>query len=190
MQCQAAERTRYEEVWGSLPQYATYSPGEQWHEAFMAMTGTTMAGSLLDAGCGTGRAGVIFRDRGFRVSLCDITDVGLDETARDLPFYPICLWDHLRRTVGFYDWVYCTDVMEHLPTEWTMLTLVRLLECCRRGAFFSIALLPDQFGGVLGYPLHQTVQPFTWWRDRLNEVGQVVEARDLLNTGLYLVKPR
>jgi hypothetical protein len=29
-----------------------------------------------------------------------------------------------------------------------------------------------------------------WWRDRLKELGNVREARDLLHTGVYYVEPR
>jgi hypothetical protein len=35
--------------------------------------------------------------------------------------------------------------------------------------------------------LHQTVQPFTWWRDSLKELGTIVEARDLLTDAAFLV---
>jgi CRISPR/Cas system-associated exonuclease Cas4 (RecB family) len=41
--------------------------------------------------------------------------------------------------------------------------------------FLGIALVPDQFGVWMGTPLHLTVQPFTWWRDSLKELGTVVD---------------
>jgi hypothetical protein len=65
-----------------------------------------------------------------------------------------------------------------------------LLEVARRGVFLSISLMPDQFGKWIGKPLHQSVQTFPEWRDQLAAIGRVIEARDLLHTGIYLVEPR
>jgi hypothetical protein len=70
-----------------------------------------------------------------------------------------------------------------------MLAAARMIEVCRRGAFFSICLQPDVFGSWVGQPLHQTVQSFTWWRDALGELGRVTDCRDLAATGLYFVEP-
>ena len=71
-----------------------------------------------------------------------------------------------------------------------MLVVQRLLEVCRRGAFFSIALTTDVFGAYVGRPLHHTVESFVWWRDSLAELATMKEARDLGIHGLYLVEPR
>ena len=71
----------------------------------------------------------------------------------------------------------------------TMLAIARMLEASTRGVFLSIALVPDQFGILVGRPLHLTVKPFTWWRDRIRELGTVAECRDLIDAGLFLVKP-
>jgi hypothetical protein len=65
-----------------------------------------------------------------------------------------------------------------------------LLEVARRGVFLSISLMPDEFGAFVGKRLHQSVQTFVQWRDQLHAIGTVVEARDLLHCGVYLVKPR
>jgi hypothetical protein len=80
--------------------------------------------------------------------------------------------------------------MEHIPPAFTMLVVARLLEVARSGAFFSISLVPDAFGAWVGKPLHQSVQSFTQWRDQLATLGEVLECRDLLTTGVYFVRPR
>ena len=46
------------------------------------------------------------------------------------------------------------------------------------------------FGKEIGEPLHVTVMPFTWWRDRLGEVGEVLDARDLMHGGVFHVGSR
>lgn len=179
----------YTNVW-SVDSYAAVSPGEKCVPVFLEMCGDHMRRSVLDAGCGSGKGALALQAAGFTsVSLCDITDAGLLPDARGFPFAEVCLWQPLQRRVGFVDWVYCCDVMEHLPTAFTMLAVSRLLEVARRGVFLAITFVPDEFGVWVGEALHQTVQPFTWWRDQLQEVGNVVEARDMLITGVFLVKP-
>jgi 2-polyprenyl-3-methyl-5-hydroxy-6-metoxy-1,4-benzoquinol methylase len=187
----ARETDRYQELWQAVDAYGAYAPGEVFLPLFIEMSGSVIRTSVLDAGCGSGKGAVALREAGFpKVTLCDLTDAGLTPEARSFPFVSACLWDDLRRSCGFHDWVYCCDVLEHVPTPFTMLVVTRLLEVARRGVFLTISLMPDQFGVWVGQSLHETVQPFTAWRDQLATVGELVEARDLLTNGIYLVRPR
>lgn len=184
------ERETYDNVW-SVPAYSLHSPGEHYLPVFLSMAGTIMRTTVLDAGCGSGKGAVALQDAGFKVSCCDLIKVEdwPEELART-PFTEVCLWEDLRRQVGFHDWVYCCDVMEHIPITFAMLVVSRLLEVAKRGVFFSISFQPDVMGAWVGKHLHQTLQPFVDWRDQLNTVGTLVEARDLINSGCFLVKPR
>jgi SAM-dependent methyltransferase len=185
-----AETDTYAEMWGH-PAYSVTAPGESYAPVFRAMVAEQCQGfgSVLDAGCGTGRGALALKALGFDVALCDVTDAGLDDAARDLPFFRLPLWANLRGALGCYDWVYCTDVLEHLPTEYTMLAVARLLEVARDGLFLTVATQADSFGVWVNRPLHQTVQPYIWWRDRLAELGTVRDARDLLTNALFVVEP-
>ena len=190
------ERQTYEAIWG-LDAYATTSPGADMLPLFEDMIPRLGArarfrtATVLDAGTGSGKGALALQARGFAVTACDLTDSGLiDEARAACPFHQVVLWEDLRRQVGRHDYVYCCDVLEHIPPHFTMLVISRLLEAARLGVFLSISLVPDAFGAWVGKPLHQTVQSFTQWRDQLDTVGEVVEARDLLITGVYLVKPR
>lgn len=188
----------------AIDQYAAFSPGEHYLPLFLSMVGISERSeasryTVLDAGCGSGKGSLALKAAGFRVITCDLTDGDLRvEEARALPFHPnICLWDHLPTKLAYLglgnkaDYVYCTDVLEHIPTEFTMLTIARLIEVARRGLFLSISLVPDQFGVWVGQHLHKTVQPFTWWRDNITAAGgQVMECRDLGTAGVYLVRSR
>jgi hypothetical protein len=40
----------------------------------------------------------------------------------------------------------------------------------------------------IGKTLHQTVQPFTWWRDSFRELATVVECRDLFDNSVFLLE--
>lgn len=189
------ERALYQDVWQGVREYGTVAPGAQYLPLFLDMSQADRSDSVLDAGCGSGKGALALQGAGFKdVRLCDLTDAGLDDDARSLPFRSVCLWRPLRQQLwyrfgGRFDWVYCTDVLEHVPPVFTMLTIFQLLEVSRKGLFLSISLMPDSFGVWVGQPLHQTVQSFTQWRDQLSGVGRVRECRDLLHTGVYLVEP-
>jgi 2-polyprenyl-3-methyl-5-hydroxy-6-metoxy-1,4-benzoquinol methylase len=197
-----AERQKYELAW-AVEAYATNSPGEQCVPVFLDMlaaAGHVGRGTVLDAGCGAGKGAIALVRAGFDVTLTDLTPAGLEQTAEapelgDLSFVPACLWEDLMpvaRGVGLeaFDFAYCCDVMEHIPTHLTMLVVARLLDVAGKGVFLSVSMVPDVFGVWVGEPLHQTVQPFVWWRDQLNVVGRVVEARDLLTVSCFLLEPR
>jgi 2-polyprenyl-3-methyl-5-hydroxy-6-metoxy-1,4-benzoquinol methylase len=195
---QTRERATYDEMW-AVDAYSENSPGERLADVFAewAKPGAV----VLDAGCGSGKGAQALIDRGYLVGMCDLTGEGLRE--KPAPFVTACLWDEKQVAAAVYllhvaglgdakkvDYVYCCDVMEHIPPTFTMLTVRNLLSVCSKGAFFSIALQPDNFGAWVGKSLHQTVQPFEAWRDQLKELGRVVDARDLGVTGLYMVEPR
>lgn len=192
------EQELYEDVYDSVPPYRNFSPGEVYAPMFAQMVRERdWAGNVLDAGCGTGRGAVALKKEGFVVSqMCDFTDFGVEEAARGIPFRHATLWLPLEPQLYYLgpgskiDLVYCCDVMEHIPKEFSMLAVARMLEIARRAVFFSISLTHDTMGAWLGRPLHKTIESFVWWRDALNEIGNVEEARDLLNTGVYLVTPR
>lgn len=181
------ERDIYDEIW-SHDEYASFSPGAEYVDLFIDMSGAVCGQTVLDAGAGSGKGAVALAERKFRVSMCDLTSAGLVRKANSIPFTRVNLWSDLS-TVGRHDWVYCCDVMEHLPMPFTMLVASRLLDVATRGVFFSISLVPDQFGALIGQPLHKSVQSFVEWRTQLSELGKMVECRDLISTGLYVVRP-
>jgi len=185
------ERETYDIVW-QFNEYRVRSPGARHLPAFLDMIQVPRErrGTVLDAGCGGGKGALALRDEGFKVTMCDLSVEGLDpETIESgLPFFQTCLWKPLKPTVGMFDWVYCADVIEHIPPTFAMLVVQRLLECALRGVFISTCFVEENHGVWIGKQLHQTVQGFVDWRDQLNEVGHVKEARDLGLWGLYLVK--
>jgi len=196
------EREKYETAW-SLSAYATTSPGEQLLPIFLDMTKAGPSASVLDAGCGAGKGALALAAAGLTVTMCDHTDAGLtDEALAVGPFVQTNLWDDLapvaylanvargRQTDGLFDYAYCCDVLEHIPTPFVMLVVARLLAVTTKGVFLSISTQPDNFGAMVGEPLHLTVQSFVQWRDQLATMGRLVEARDLIIAGCYLVEPR
>jgi 2-polyprenyl-3-methyl-5-hydroxy-6-metoxy-1,4-benzoquinol methylase len=180
----ATERSKYRECW-SYSQYRHYSPGEWALPIFREIN--RKKGSLIDLGCGTGRAGAALSDDGYEVTLLDFADNCRDFEVKEkgLSFIRSNLWT---RWSGDWDIGYCCDVMEHIPPEKCEAALKRIFANCVR-VFFTIHFGPDNFGQTVGHPLHLNVQPFTWWRDKLAEHGKVVHARDLIGIGAFLVEP-
>lgn len=173
------ERVKYERCWAD-PRYREYSPGEAMLPLFRRMV-RRREGKLLDLGCGTRRAGQALHKLGFEVQLADLVPGCLDPGVR-LPFRKLNVWGQW--PTYDYDWVYCCDVMEHLPPEKVDRSLGNIARHTRQ-AFFSIHFGPDVFGD--GH-LHLTVRPFTWWRDKLAEYGEVTDARDLIGMGVFRLR--
>lgn len=181
----SSERRLYVDLWSDVPSYAEHSPGEAMLPLFLQMG--LHGGTVLDAGTGSGKGAVALAKTGFLPTLLDMTDAGLVDEAKAFPFEEGCLWHDLgaRR----FDYVYCTDVLEHVPTQFTMLAVQQMLRVCHIGLFISVSLVPDSFGVWAGKNLHQTVQPFLWWKQSFAEVGIVQESRDLMNNAVFFVRP-
>jgi hypothetical protein len=175
------EAEKYETVWSSIGQYGELSPGLNALPVFLPYFQEGEV--VLDAGCGSGKTGLAAREAGVTVEWCDLTGAGLVEPIS--PFFIHCLWDELPR---LYDHILCCDVMEHIPTEYVMLVLHRLIQASKKTVCLSIGLMPDNFGAYIGQPLHLTVQEFTWWRDRLKGMTNVIEARDCGAFALFVVE--
>lgn len=186
----APEREKYQEIWAE-PDYHTFSPGMENVERFISVLKPNHDDTLIDIGCGSGDAGVAFQEKGLRVSWVDLTGDALNPAIPRTQFVQGALWQPswtLKRMLG-WDYGFCCDVMEHIPLEYTMLTLHNIISACRT-TWFQIAFEPDVFGTLIGKPLHLSVMPFTWWRDRIAAFGMLVEARDLCGCGVFVVKRR
>lgn len=173
--------------------YRAESAGERMVPVFLDMIGARRRWRVLDAGCGTGRGMVALTRAGFsEVAGCDITPAGiLPDIQLHWPFTMANLWDdRAMQSLGPVDHVYCCDVLEHIPEPLTMLAVRNMLAIARQGVFVTVSTGPDTHGVWVGEPLHQTVNPFTWWRKHLGAVGDMLQARDLLDHGVYLVQSR
>lgn len=181
------ERATYREMFALDTYRGASSPGERLAPLFAGWAAPDSI--VLDAGCGMGQGGAALARLGYRVCYCDLVQAN----AALSPFMTACLWSaaDLRqlRAFGRIEYVYCCDVLEHVPPPFAMLVVSNLLQLARRGVFLSISVVPDQFGAWVGKPLHQTIQRFDQWRDQLREVGRVTDARDLGVAGVYCMEP-
>jgi len=155
------EQAKYERMW-EVSQYRSYRPGEK---ALPALMGLLKKGSsIADFGCGTGRAAQRLRSNGFKVTGIDFAENCLDDGV-DIEFKQACLWD--LPSDLFFDFGYCTDVMEHIPPRKVNATLKCIANATRFGTFFQIATFKDRFGDKIGERLHLSVQPAEVWESVL-----------------------
>jgi 2-polyprenyl-3-methyl-5-hydroxy-6-metoxy-1,4-benzoquinol methylase len=182
-----SEKTKYETAW-ELDDYRKIAPGERFVALFQEIAKPEKGATLIDFGTGTGRAALKLQAAGLSVSMVDIADNCLDKAVKEKLQHQLLitnLWEAIDLPKARYG--YCTDVMEHIPPEHVQAVLENIGWLCKF-AFFTICFNKDHFGKEVGADLHLTVRPFTWWRDKLRELGTVLEARDLIGEGVFYVE--
>lgn len=164
------EKQKYEAMW-SRSEYRERSPGLRM--AQMAYDWMNPEGTMIDLGCGTGRAAAFFAERDIDVTGFDIADNAM--TDFDGKFISGCLWDMPDMPV--FDYGFCADVMEHLPPEHIDDAFRCIHRVIDKEVFFQIALFECHMGDVIGEHLHLTVKPHKWWIDKLNLFFSKVEIK-------------
>ncbi len=154
----AQEQAKYEKVWSHW-QYRVEAPGQHLVGDAIQKLEMQPGQSVIDFGCGTGRASKALQDAGFKVAAVDHADNCLDPGI-EVSFTQVCLWEPLELKA---DYGFCTDVMEHIPPEYVE-SVLETISSCVGAAYFQIATRPDVMGAkLLGEPLHLTVQDRHWW---------------------------
>lgn len=167
MDLEAQEREKYRKVW-DIPQYSDYSPGEHLVEIAITYLGMKQ-GTLIDYGCGTGRATKKFQDLGYAAMGVDFASNCLQT---DVPFRNACLWDLPPMSS---DWAFCSDVMEHIPEEKVEVVFEAIRNRTLKGAFFQVHTANDGFGARVDEVLHLTVRPGEWWKEQAEEFWSEVD---------------
>jgi len=155
------EQAKYEKVWRN-PAYRKTSPGERSTKDFIDWAGK--GGSVLDIGCGTGRAAIAI-GTWYTFTLVDHASNCRDRKAEHLPFYQQCLWE--LDIPDYFDYGFCCDVMEHIPEEKVDEVLDRIKAHCAK-AYLRIFLQEDN-GKFIDEPLHLTCKPQDWWEEKIKE---------------------
>ncbi len=157
------EREKYRRMW-SVPAYRNYSPGAGLATEFRARLAKA-GDTVIDLGCGTGRAADMLRQKGIEVTGFDIAENALDGNI-SIPFIHGCLWN-MPADFPRFDWFFCADVMEHIPEEHIDAVLDNAARIAGRGGMFQIAHFEDGFGNMIGERLHLTVRPAEWWQPKI-----------------------
>lgn len=155
------EREKYQEMW-KHDVYRKSAPGELMVSDAITQLDMKAGDTVIDFGCGTGRASALFQKLDFNITSVDFAANCLDDGIK-LNFVQACLWElpPLQAKFG-----YCTDVMEHIPTEKVLDVLQGITERCE-AAYFNIATRDDALGCLIGRKLHMTVIDATAWKELL-----------------------
>jgi SAM-dependent methyltransferase len=168
----AQEQEKYRKMWTQVPGYRSHSPGEELVSVFLSKAPWAPGDTLVDAGCGPGRAGLRLKKAGLDVVWMDIAEESLDKEVRGKGiFIQGCLWEMEPHHV---DWVYCCDVLEHIPPEHVDAALDFLIGSSRKGTFMQIALWADGWGSKIGETLHLTVEPAEWWIEKITKRADIL----------------
>jgi SAM-dependent methyltransferase len=164
----ADERRKYAKMW-SKPQYRINSPGLNVAPAAAEWLWMEPGGSVIDYGCGEGKALDWFNANGYHATGVDIISLRPD-------VIEVCLWS-LPETLSPSDYGFCADVMEHMPPERVDDVLAGIRARTRKAAFFSVANSECTVGKRHGETLHLTRQPVEWWAGKVRQYWPRVEVR-------------
>lgn len=175
------EAARYRKVW-EFQKYREVAPGETAAMTFLSQAKPPPDAECIDFGCGTGRGALMLALMGrMKVTMLDFADNCLDEeVAMACKTQPdrikFCVADLTKQIPTIAPYGYCTDVMEHIPTEDVPLVLSNILSAAQH-VFFAICTANDFHGPALlgqGEHLHLTVKPMDWWQAELTKAGAII----------------
>jgi SAM-dependent methyltransferase len=159
-----AEEEKYQRIW-EMDAYRNLAPGEECVPKFLELIAP--GATVIDFGCGTGRAALKIATAGHQVTLLDFADNCRDKDAESLPFIK---WDLTRPIEVKATYGFCTDVMEHIPPLDVEAVITNIMRAAPR-TFFNISTVPDELGVLIGQHLHLTVRPHKWWRETFQALG-------------------
>lgn len=152
---EVAKYKKLREVWAPPQSRAHTVSAEVAFKALNMCPGDT----VLDAGAGMGYQTQWFQNNGLTVYSTDI-----------VPMFEQCiaapLWD--MSEISKTDWVFCADVLEHIPPDLVDKSLSELKRIATKGIYLDICCREDNKGSLIGEKLHLTVQPPEWWLRKIN----------------------
>jgi hypothetical protein len=195
----------YERCWGLEDNsYRINSPGEKVVGTFLECAEPYATQTLIDWGCGTGRAGYkLYKENDLNVTLVDFAGNCLDKNIAEecidnenLRFVKHDLSEPIdpEKISVPSEFGYCADVLEHIPESSIDLVLENILENSRH-VFFQISCQEDHFGmhdEIRGDKtrerLHVCVHPYLWWLQKFVDHGVIVHrSSDFIRSCLFYV---
>jgi len=178
--------------------YRRGSPGERVAAYFLFSSAREQGDTVIDLGCGTGRAGKYLADykkkmpggepRVLNVTLFDFVDV----REVDLPFIEGNMWE--LDGLPVFDWILCCDVLEHIPPQYVDRTLDGMAKITRKGGLLTIAHVPSSTADFSDMEiiedLHLTIESPHWWQAKIESRWQIKEWCDGTQSRVVLGLPK
>ena len=182
----STEKSKYEKMW-EIDQYRTISPGENAAKLFVEVVKPQNGARIGDFGCGTGR-GALEIDKLINcdLTLIDFTTNSRDPEAQKFRFVEADLTNPIPVMVRHG---YCCDVMEHIDPKDVDAVLHNILRACK-DCFFQISTVPDIMGAEIGEQLHLTVEPHSWWKEKLSAYGEILWEQEENIASLFYVRSK
>ncbi len=140
--------------------------------------------TVLDWGCGTGRAARKFHDHGMPTLMIDIADNCLDpiikqivnQEGAELHFINACIWEEEPFAEVGGDFSFACDVLEHIPEQHVHDVLRNIADCTAAYAYMQPHHRRDKWG-TQGHDLelHLTVRPREWWTQQIERHFKIIE---------------
>lgn len=165
-----SEEDKYTLMWAQ-PEYRVHSPGARIASLFIDIA--KPKGKVIDFGCGSGKGSIKLHHAGLDVLCIDFAGNSRDESAEFLPFFKHDLREKFPDFI-FANYGFCTDVMEHLPTDDVESVINNIMGCVDK-CFFQISTISDTMGAIIGQELHLTIRPHSWWNELFIRNGYSVE---------------
>lgn len=181
-----SEQEKYQQMW-DIDGYRQVSPGELVAKTFVDVVKPEPGARIGDFGCGTGRGGLAIS----KLIDCDLTMIDFTENSRDpeaqgFRFIKADLTNPIPAMVRHG---YCCDVMEHIAPEDVDEVLNNVLSACK-DCFFQISTIPDSMGAEIGQQLHLTVEPHSWWKEKLLKHGEVLWEKEEEIASLFFIRSK
>ena len=164
------EKTNTGRQW---PDYGHFSCGADSFPDFLDAAKPKPGETVVDWGCGSGKASKLLYDYGLDVTAVDFAFNCLDEDiellTKDNPMFRF-----IEHDIGKYialpsEYGFCVDVLEHLPEDEVDAALDSMLYNSKH-LFLQIDTAKDGFGQhpeIQEENLHLTVKPYQYWLDKL-----------------------
>jgi len=173
-----------EKVW-KYDKYRENSPAEINLDHFLHVANPSKGCTILDLGCGPGRASKKLYEKGFDVTMVDFAPTCLDgpvrELAQDNDRLRFVEHDITQKTNLTSQYGICVDVMEHLEEDTIDATLENILGACKN-VYFQIHTEEDVYGKreEIGHELHICQHDYQWWLKKFVEHEVIIHNSSVL----------
>lgn len=128
-------------------------------------------GSIVDIGAGSGQYSKILKQKKFNVLAVEVSNFACQKYLKKINHINKDMLSFLEETEDKFDWLLCTDVLEHLEEEYAFKCLPLMAKVAGT-CLIGIANHPDVVNGV---QLHLIQEDDQWWRMQLEKHFKVVK---------------